>query len=202
MKELRVALIAGILVLVPVVATLNLLFWFVGTLESTVRTFLPTSLFPIDFPGLALLLSLGIILLVGMAAKNHLGIALFRFTDAILKKTPLAGGIYSAIKKFLETILNPQSDKFQGVVLVKFPSSSHLSIGFRTGTPDRRLGLSDPHLINVFVPCAPNPTSGFYLLVKESDITPLDISVQEAFKIVVSMGIVSLDDVAAEHGSK
>lgn len=195
MKELRNAFIAGSLVLVPVVATLNLVFWLMGSLENGVRNFLPTTLFPIDFPGLGLILSLGIILLVGFTAKNHLGMALFAATDSILKRTPLAGGIYSTIRKFLETVFNPKSDKFQGVVLVPFPSANHLSIGFRTGKPDRRItppGRTD--LINVFVPCTPNPTSGFYLLVKESDTTPLDISVQEAFKIVISMGIVTLDE--------
>ncbi len=195
MKEFRNAFITGSLVLVPVVATLNLIFWLVGSLEQGVRNFLPTTLFPVDFPGLGLILSLGIILIVGFAAKNHLGMALFAATDSVLKRTPLAGGIYSTIRKFLETIFNPGSDKFQGVVLVPFPSSSLLSIGFRTGKPDRRIapaGQSD--LINVFVPCTPNPTSGFYLLVKESDTTPLDISVQDAFKIVISMGIVTLDE--------
>jgi uncharacterized membrane protein len=195
MKEIRVAFVTGVLVLVPVVATINLLIWFVGTVEGSVRKFLPTTLFPVDFPGFALILALGIILLVGMAAKNHLGMALFHYTDAILKRTPLIGGIHSTIRKFLEAVLNPRSNKFHGVVLVPFPSPQLLSIGFRTGNPDKRLGLKENHgLINVFVPCTPNPTSGFYLLVKESDTIAMDISVQDAFKIVVSMGIVSLDE--------
>jgi uncharacterized membrane protein len=195
MKELRNAFITGVLVLVPVVATLNLLLWFIGSLEGTVRNYLPTGYFPIDFPGLGLILALMIILLVGLAAKNHLGQVFFAFFDSSLRRAPLAGGLYSTIRKFLETMLNPHSDKFHGVVLVPFPSSALLSIGFRTGKPDRRLGLAaQPDLINVFVPCTPNPTSGFYILAKESDLTPLDISVQDAFKILLSMGISSEDE--------
>jgi uncharacterized membrane protein len=195
MKELRNAFITGVLVLVPVVATLNLLLWFVGSLEETVRTYLPTGYFPIDFPGLGLILALVVILLVGLSAKNHLGQVFFSFFDSNLRRAPVAGGLYSTIRKFLETILNPHSDKFHGVVLVPFPSTTHLSIGFRTGKPDRRLGLGEQSdLINVFVPCTPNPTSGFYVLVKEADLKPLDISVQDAFKILLSMGI-SGDDV-------
>ncbi|MBY0369507.1 DUF502 domain-containing protein [bacterium] len=198
MKELRNAFITGALLLVPIVATLNLLVWLIASLEGSVRNFMPTSYLPFDFPGLGLVFSITIILLVGTAAKNHVGQASFNFFDSMLRKAPLAGSIYSTIRKFLETILNPQSDKFHGVVLVHFPSQQHLSIGFRTGKPDRRLG-APADLVNVFVPCTPNPTSGFYLLVKESELTPLDISVQEAFKIVISMGIVTLDEEGTAH---
>ncbi len=196
MKELRNAFITGVLVLVPVVATINLLTWFIGSMEGSVRTYLPTQHLPFDFPGLGLLLALCLILTIGVFAKNHFAAAVLSFADGILKRTPLAGGIYGTIKKFLETILNPQSGQFHDAVLVPFPSTVHLSIGFRTGTPDKRLGPAAAKLVNVFVPCTPNPTSGFYLLVKESDLIPLDISVQDAFKIVISMGIVHLDDAA------
>lgn len=195
MKNIRNAFITGVLVLIPVVATLNILMWLISGLEASVRDFLPTRHIPFDFPGMGLLLALVIIFIIGMIAKAHMGSALFAFFDSILKRAPVAGGLYSTIKKFLETILNPHSDKFQGVVLVRFPSTGLLSIGFRTGKPDRRLSASlSPDLVNVFVPCTPNPTSGFYLLVKESELIPVSISVQDAFKLVVSMGIVTLDD--------
>lgn len=195
MKELRNAFITGVLVLVPIIATLNLIFWLINTLEGNVRSYLPTQHLPFDFPGLGLLLALSIIVFIGIVAKNHLANAIFVFFDAILKRTPLAGGIYGTIKKFLETMLNPQSDKFHDAVLVKFPSTGLISIGFRTGKPDKRISAHlEPGYVNVFVPCAPNPTSGFYLLVKESDLIPLDIPVQSAFKIAISMGIVTLDE--------
>lgn len=194
MKKIRNAFITGVLVLVPVVATVNLLLWFVGAMESAVRVYLPTTLFPIDFPGLGLVISIAVIIGVGAAAMNHLGHGLFAFFDASLKRTPLVGGIYSTIRKFLETILNPRSDKFHGVVLVRFPSNSHWSIGFRTGKPDRRLIAGRENLVNVFVPCTPNPTSGFYILAVESELVPLDISVQDAFKILLSMGVATLDE--------
>jgi len=194
MKTIRNAFITGVLVLVPVVATVNLLIWFISALESTVRVYLPTTLFPFDFPGLGLVISIAVIVAIGTTAMNHLGQSMFDFFDVVLKRTPLVGGIYSTIRKFLETILNPQSDKFHGVVLVRFPSNSHWSIGFRTGKPDRRLMAGRENLVSVFVPCTPNPTSGFYILAEESELKPLDISVQEAFKILLSMGVATLDE--------
>jgi len=195
MKKIQGAFVTGILVLIPLIATLNILMWFVDVVDDTARTYLFTGFLPFDFPGLGLALALGIIFLIGVLTQNFVGLALVGFLDALIKRIPLGGGIYSAIKKFLNTVFNPKSDKFKGVVLVQFPSQGLYSIGFRTGTPDAKLvkKISKP-VVNVFVPCTPNPTSGFYLLVEEKDLIPVDMPVQEAFKIVISMGIVTSEE--------
>lgn len=199
MKRLRTAFVTGVLILVPLVVTVDILVWFVHFVESSVRNYLPEGLLPFDFTGLGALLAIALILLTGALTQNFVGKSLVQLFDSGVKRIPLGGGIYTAIKKFLETVFNPRSDKFKGVVLVQFPRQGIYSIGFRTGSPDPKVAKKlDSKVVNVFVPCTPNPTSGFYLLAPEEELIPLDISVQEAFKIVISMGIVTSEE-ATEH---
>lgn len=196
MKTLRSAFITGLLVLVPFMLTIDILRWFVNTIDTSARKYLPTEFLPFDFRGLGLLIALIIIILVGVLAQNFIGHWFLGVVDSWVKIIPLGGGIYSSIKKFLETVLNPQSNQFKGVVLVQFPKDGIYSVGFRTGQPAHQIAKRTPKkLVNVFVPCTPNPTSGFYLLVPEEELIALEMSVQEAFKIVVSMGIVTADEI-------
>ena len=198
MKRLRGALVAGLLILVPAIATIDILAWLVRSVENMVRNVLPTSLLPFDFHGLGLLTALVLILLVGIAAQNYAGKWLVRQLNQGIRRMPVVGGIYGAIQKFLETIFNGRQEQFNGVVLVPFPRQGIYSVGFRTGKPDPNLVKGLPatgdRVVNVFVPCTPNPTSGFYLLVPEKDLVPVDLPVPEAFKIVISMGMVTSDD--------
>jgi len=192
MKRLRDAFVTGCLVLVPVLATIQLLLWVIQTLDENIRNFFPTQILPFDFKGLGILLAIVVIIATGFLTHNYIGELLIRAFDTAIRKVSIIGGIYGSIKKFLETIFNPRNDQFKGAVLVEFPRKGIYSIGFRTGRPDPKIAKKDPRpLTNIFVPCTPNPTSGFYLLVPEDELVPLDISVQEAFKIVISMGIVT-----------
>ncbi|NBX68258.1 MAG: DUF502 domain-containing protein [Proteobacteria bacterium] len=198
MKRLRTAMITGVLVLAPLMATINILRWLIVNLDSMVSQYLPAKISH-DYPGAGLAGVFLLILIAGVLTQNIIGQGMVNLLDSGVKKLPLVGGIYSTIKKFLATIVNPGSDKFSGVVLIQFPRTGVYSIGFRTGKPDSRvvpktLDNEHAHFVNVFVPCTPNPTSGFYLWVKEEDLTPLDMTVQEAFKTVVSMGIVTTEE--------
>jgi uncharacterized membrane protein len=198
MKKFRTAMLTGVLVLAPLMATLNILRWLIVNLDAMVSQYLPTRITQ-NYPGIGLLLVFLLILVTGLLTQNFVGQGLVNLLDSGVKKLPLVGSIYTTIKKFLATIVNPGSDKFSGVVLIQFPRTGVHSIGFRTGKPDSRiipkaLTQEQANYVNVFVPCTPNPTSGFYLWAKEEDLIPLDISVQEAFKIVVSMGIISGED--------
>lgn len=198
MKSLRTAMITGVLVLAPLMATINILRWLIVNLDAMVSQYLPAKISH-DYPGAGLAGVFLLILIAGILTQNIIGQGMVNLLDSGVKKLPLVGGIYSTIKKFLATIVNPGSDKFSGVVLIQFPRTGVYSIGFRTGKPDSRvvpktLDNEHAHFVNVFVPCTPNPTSGFYLWVKEEDLTPLDMTVQEAFKTVVSMGIVTPDE--------
>lgn len=198
MRKLRNAFVTGFLVLVPVLATVDILRWFIRFLEAGTRTYLPTNLLPFDFWGLGLLISLMIILVTGILAQNYFGTWLIRKIDRLMRKFPLIGGIYSAIKKFLETIFNPASTQFKQAVLIEFPREGVFSIGFLTGPVDSAIqDKRKESLVNVFIPLVPNPISGYYLVVPKDEVIPLDISVQDAFKICISMGIVG-----AEHEPK
>lgn len=196
MKALRNAFVTGILVLVPLLLTIDILSWFVNSVENSVRKWVPSGLLPYDFRGLAFLLAIAVILLVGFLTQNIVGKALVSWLDHLIRRVPLGGGIYTAIKKFLGTVFNPSSDKFKEVVLVPFPREGMYSVGFRTGSPDPKVAkkLKKQKLANVFVPCTPNPTSGFYLIVPEDELIPLDLPVPEAFKIVISMGLVTSEE--------
>lgn len=191
MKQLRTALVTGILVLVPFVATIDIVWWLITTLNQSVSRFLPA--LPPQMHGLGLLVALGIIVLVGLLTQNIFGHWVITRLEALLRRIHVVGSLYGGIKRFLETLISPKTGQFTGVVLVEFPRAGIYSIGFRTGRPDSKLAVSSD-VTSVFVPCTPNPTSGFYLLVKEGELVALDISVQEAFKIVISMGLVTSEE--------
>lgn len=195
MKKIQRAFVTGILVLVPLLATVDILLWFFRTVDNSIRYFLPTFIIPFDFWGLGFVVALALILIAGLLTQNYIGKWFVALFDSFMQRITFVGGIYGAIKKFLETIFNPRSDKFHDAVLVEFPRAGIYSIGFRTGRPDAKIQRKETkRLANIFVPCTPNPTSGFYLLVPEEALVPLDMTVQEAFKIVISMGIVSNDE--------
>jgi uncharacterized membrane protein len=204
MNRLKRALATGLLVLVPVLATVGVVRWLVETLDGVVRSLFPSAALPYDFPGLGLFSFLILVLAAGIFAENYLGRAAFGALDGMLRRVAFAGSIYGAIRKLLETVLGSTNDRFAGVVLVPFPRDGMWSIGFRTGAPDKKLSAALPgKLVNVFVPCTPNPTSGFYLIVEEEKLVPLEMTVQEAFRAVLSMGLVTSDesaDSAARQG--
>jgi len=195
-KRLRSAFITGILIVFPVIVTIDIFRWIVRVVENTVRGTLPTALLPFDFPGLGVVTALVLILGAGIAAQNYLGKWLVDTLDSGIRRISVVGGLYGGIKKFLQTLLGQaKDDRFQGVVLVPFPRDGIYSIGFRTGEPDPKLKLSrEEGWVNIFVPCTPNPTSGFYILAREKELVPLSLSVQEAFRIVISLGLVSSDE--------
>lgn len=194
MKQLQRAFITGVLVLVPVFITINIFRWFIEAVDDVAKLYLPSFILKLDFPGLGLVIAVGLIMLIGVLAQNFAGQWLLGVFDTALRRIKIVGGIYGAIRKFLETIFTPGSDRFSAAVLVEFPRPGIFSIGFRTGKPDSKIPLQDKNLVNVFIPLTPNPTSGFYLMVPETEITALDLTVQEAFKLVISLGIVTSEE--------
>lgn len=194
MKKLQRNFVTGLLVLVPLFVTINIFRWFLESIDSVARIYLPTFVLKLYFPGMGLLITLGLILLIGTFSQNFAGEWLLNAFDNLFRRVKFVGGIYGAIRRFLETIFNPKSDRFSAAVLVEFPRTGVYSIGFRTGKPDGKIPNPGKPLVNVFVPLTPNPTSGFYLLVPEDELTPLALSVQEAFKLVISLGIVTSDE--------
>jgi uncharacterized membrane protein len=134
------------------------------------------------------------ILLIGLMARNIVGRWLLEFVEGTLSRIPLAGSVYKTLKQLLETFLGDNSSRFRRVVLVEYPREGLFSVGFVTGVVGPSL-LSEPDkpLLSVFIPTAPNPTTGWYTLVPEASVKDLNISVEDAFRTIISARIVNPD---------
>ena len=135
------------------------------------------------------------ILLIGLMARNIVGRWLLEFGEGTLSRIPLAGSVYKTLKQLLETFFRDNSSRFRRVVLVEYPREGLFSVGFVTGEvgPSLQSDLKEP-LLSVFIPTAPNPTTGWYTLVPAGSVRELEISVEEAFRTIISAGIVNPDD--------
>ena len=135
------------------------------------------------------------ILLIGLMARNIVGRWLLEFGEGTLLRIPLAGSVYKTLKQLLETFLQGNSSRFRRVVLVEYPREGLYALGFVTGVLGAALqaGFQEP-MLSVFIPTAPNPTTGWYTLVPERTVRDLDLSVEDAFRTIISAGIVSPDE--------
>ncbi len=197
-SSLKANLFAGILVLTPLVATflaLRIVVRWVDTLLLLLPAqYRPEAHLPFAIPGLGFILLIVVLLLAGLLARNFLGRKLVSLSDAILARIPLVSSLYSGIKHLVETIFTSSRD-FQRVVLIEYPRKGVYTMAFVTGIAVGEIqSKTASTVLNIFVPTTPNPTSGFYLMVPEQDVTPLDMGVEEAFKLLISGGILS-----AEH---
>ena len=141
------------------------------------------------------------ILLIGLMARNIVGRWLLEFGEGTLQRIPLAGSVYKTLKQLLETFLRDNSQRFRRVVLVEYPREGLYSVGFVTGEVGPTLQSElEERLLSVFIPTAPNPTTGWYTLVPESSVRDLNLSVEDAFKTIISAGIVNPDAREAPAG--
>lgn len=205
-NSLKRNLFAGLLVLIPFGITLIIVFK-ISTWVVRIISFAPANIFESlsELPeplrqyvtfSIGFIGALLIIVFVGVLARNYIGGKLLGFGEKIIEKIPFANTIYSATKQIIEAVL--LSKGFQGikrVVLLEFPRKGIYSIGFVTGTISGNVHneLSDKNLLSVFIPNTPNPTSGYYLMVTEDDVYELSITVEQAFKVIISGGIASKD---------
>lgn len=189
---LRRWLIAGVLIWMPLGATLLVLRFVIGLLDTSLLL-IPPSIRP-DVPGLGVLLSIVLVLGTGAIAANYLGSRLVVWTEALLGQIPLVRTVYGGIKKLAETVLSDKSVSFRQAVLIEYPRKGLWSIAFITGSPIGEVQeKTQTKVLTCFVPTTPNPTSGFILLVPEAEITLLDMSVEDAMRLVISLGVVTPD---------
>ena len=197
LQGIRVAFIAGILVVVPLGATIWVLGFVMGFLESTVRllpeAIQPETLIGRPIPGLGILLTVTTVLLAGALTRNFFGQRIIEFYEAVLLRVPIVSSVYQGVKQLMEALFSGREGQFRQVVLVEWPRRGVYAIAFHTGEAFLSEDDPDQELVNVFLPTTPNPTSGFYLMLPRSEIRPLDLSVEEAFKLIMSAGIVAPD---------
>jgi uncharacterized membrane protein len=196
MAAVRRWLLAGLLVLVPLAITFWVLDWIVGTLDQTLqilpRHWHPDYLIGAHVPGFGVLLALAIVLLIGAVASNFFGRKLVGWWDSLLGRIPIVRSIYSSVKQVSDTLFSENGNAFRKAVLVQWPREGVWTIAFQTGTPGgdvvNHLG---PDYLSVYVPTTPNPTGGYFIMLKASDCIELNMSVDEALTYVISMGVVS-----------
>ena len=203
-QDLKNDLIAGLLVVIPLATTIwlsSIVSKFVLTLVTSVpkqlNPFITLNPLLQDLINLTLGLTVPLlaILLIGLMARNFVGRWLLEFGEGTLSKIPVAGAVYKTLKQLLETFLSNKSNRFRRVVLVEYPREGLFSVGFVTGDVGPSLQSElDEKLLSVFIPTAPNPTTGWYTLVPESSVKDLAISVEDAFRTIISVGIVNPDE--------
>jgi len=200
MATLRKYLIAGLLVWLPLGATYLILRMVVELLDRTILLlppeYRPESLFGFNIPGLGLILALVILFLTGLLAANILGRKLVGLWENLLNRIPLVRTIYNSVKQITSTVLLTDNKAFSKVVLVEFPRKGAWSMGFLTSDVSV-FGTTreEDRLAVVFVATTPNPTTGFLIAVKRTEIIELEMSIEEAVKYVMSMGVILPDHI-------
>lgn len=204
MAALRKWLFTGLLVIVPGVITAWVLAWFVGTLDVTLailpEAWQPDRLLGFHVPGFGALLTLTILLVVGALASNFAGRKLVQWGDALVSRIPVVRSIYSSVKQVSDTLFSESGNAFRTAVLVQWPREGVWTVAFITGSPSGEVAayLRDEY-VSVYVPTTPNPTGGYFVLMRRSDCVELEMSIDAALKYIVSMGVVAPPDpLAAE----
>lgn len=202
MAAIRRWLLAGLLVLVPLAVTMWLLNWIIGTLDQTLEIlpgiWHPDKLLGFHIPGFGVLLALAIVLSIGAIATNFFGKKLVRWWDALLSRIPIVRSIYSSVKQVSDTLFSENGNAFRKALLIQWPREGVWTIAFQTGMPggDVANHLQGDYL-SVYVPTTPNPTGGYFVMLKKVDCIELKMSVDEALTYVISMGVVVPGSAAA-----
>jgi uncharacterized membrane protein len=194
-KRLRNYFISGLLFWIPLALSVLLIKFFLEIVNNLVPTrLLPESLLNLDttIPGSGIVLVILVILITGALITNILGRKLLDLWERALNKIPGFRNIYNALKKISSTVLNTSSESFRKAFLIQYPSKGIWVIAFQSGDYKGEVeSIIGKDVINLFVPTTPNPTSGFFVMIPKKDAVELQMSVEEAFKLVISAGVVT-----------
>lgn len=199
-SKLKTYLFTGILVTAPIAITLYMayeLFWW---MDRWSRVLIPPRMMAHEFipyiPGIGVVILIVALIFIGMFTTGFIGKFFVRLGNFIVSKIPLISSIYSLLKQLFETVLSPKSQSFNEAVLLEYPRKGLWIIGFLAGKTEGELAerFGEQKMVSVFVPTTPNPTSGFLIMVPETDIIKLDMSVEDALKYTVSCGIVGPEE--------
>ena len=185
----------GLIVLIPLVLTLWVIYSLAHFLDQVVLflpyEYQPNQLVGFNIPGVGVILTIASIFLVGLIANNFFGKRFISLYEIILDKLPFVKSIYGGIKQVSDTLFSNNSNAFSKAVLIEFPDAKNYTFAFITGETDERISkILKGKYVNVYVPTTPNPTSGYTLMVPRNNIKEIDVSVDQALKYVISMGVV------------
>lgn len=196
MMRLQGYFLAGLVIAAPLVLTITISWWFVQWIDNLVDPFIPPfsrpdSYLRFSIPGFGLVVAIIFITLLGFLARNYVGNRLVTYGERALGRMPIVRGLYRGLKQIFETVISTRAKAFQTVGLIEYPRKGTWAVVFLAGDTK---GEIDHHLnetVAVFLPTTPNPTSGFLLFVKRSEVTILDMSLEDAAKLVISGGLVT-----------
>ena len=193
LARLRAYFFAGILITAPISITIYIAWLVIGFIDARVDSLLPgdpSSYLPFDFPGIGLIIVVVLLTVIGWVTAGLLGRLFLALSEAVLNRMPVVRSVYSWIKQIFETVFHEHGTPFREAVLVEFPRRGLWRIGFVTGrTSGKTQEVVEGGLVNVLLPNTPNAATGFLVLVPPSDVMPLDLTTEEALKLLVSGGI-------------
>ena len=199
MKRLRNYFISGLLFWIPLALSVIVIKFFLELIDNLVpQKYLPEALFNLDttIPGSGIILVLLIILITGVMVTNILGRKLVALWEKVLNKIPGFRNVYNVLKKVSDTVFNTSTESFRKAFLIQYPSKGIWVIAFQSGDyRGEATSIIGEEIMNLFVPTTPNPTSGFFVMMAKKDAFELDMSVEEAFKLVISAGVVTPNSV-------
>ena len=188
-------LLTGLLVWVPIGITAWVLEIIIGMLDQSLlilpAAWRPDSWLGMHIPGLGVILTILILLLTGLIARNVLGRQLLHFWEGVLHRIPFVSAVYNSVKQVSDTLLSGDNKAFGKVLLVRYPHAATWSLAFQTSVPGGVSKQLGDEYVGVFIPTTPSPVNGFYFFVRKADTIELDISVDVAFKAIISMGVVA-----------
>ncbi|MDQ2633818.1 MAG: DUF502 domain-containing protein [Pseudomonadota bacterium] len=200
MTRLRNYFLAGFIIAAPLAITVYIVWSFIGWIDSWVKPYIPAAYspdtyLPFALPGFGLLVAIFVITMIGFLAANIVGRSIVSVGERLLGRMPLVRGVYKALKQIFETVLSNKNDMFRQVGLVEYPRKGVWSLVFVANEKETEINAKldkegDP-LVAVFMPCTPNPTTGFLMYVYRSEIVLLDMTIEDAAKLIVSAGLVA-----------
>ncbi|CAI4032608.1 hypothetical protein DNFV4_03038 [Nitrospira tepida] len=207
MKPVKAAIkryfLTGLLVITPIWGTILILKTLFVTVDGILGDVLARLVMPQSYvPGLGIITLVLLILAVGLFTTNVIGRQVVKWWEGLLNRVPVVRGIYSTIKSMMDVLSVSERGRYNRVVLIQFPKNGQYCFAFVTGTTQGEAqSVTAEPLLNVYVPTSPNPTSGYFLLVPEKDVTSVDISVEEAMKLIVSGGLYSPEQPGGRAGT-
>jgi uncharacterized membrane protein len=195
-------LLAGLVVWLPILITIGVLRFIIDLLDKTLslipKAYQPAHFLGVNIPGFGVILSLVLLITTGILATNFFGQRLMSWGESLLSKIPLVRSIYNSVKQVIHTVLSTNSDAFRKVLLIEYPRKGLWSIGFQTGSVNSEINKNtNAEMISLFIPTTPNPTSGFLIMIPKNEAIELNMSIDEALKYIISLGVMQSKSAAA-----
>ncbi|MGL4240454.1 MAG: DUF502 domain-containing protein [Beijerinckiaceae bacterium] len=202
LQRLRTYFFTGVVIAGPIAITIYLTWWFVASVDGWVKPivpaiYLPETYLPFAIPGFGLLVAFLLLTTLGFLTANLVGRTLWQFSERVLDRTPVVRGLYKGMKQIFETVFSQSGTTFKRVGLVEYPAKGMWSVVFISTEPRGDLGARMPgsrQHIGVFLPCAPNPTTGFFFYLPKEDVIEVSMTPDEAAKLVMSAGLIQPDE--------